>query len=190
LSADEAEAKKWSEEGGGASCSACQQAPLLTLDAADFAAPPNFITEIYYITLRLSSLGMSKALRNFNERAEELHRMKKRADEYEADRGTWSSDPNAAQYEAFIKKARAECQRSEAIMAATETQLLEPSYIDRVLTFTSFVMTWLVRMADPLEQHPQKEVQLPLPKEVPERFRMLPEHIFEDVCETLIFLGR
>ncbi|PWN45419.1 hypothetical protein IE81DRAFT_320175 [Ceraceosorus guamensis] len=172
LSATEQEAAKWAEEGG------------------EFTSAPNFITESFYLTVRLASLGVNKALRTFNDKADERQRLKRRAAEIEQDRASWSTTPQAPQFEAFLKKVKADCDNINAGLVAAEVQLLEPDFSYRLLTLISFVMTWLVRVADPTHQHPQKQVSLPLPKEVPDVFRMLPEHIFEDVCETLIFLGR
>jgi len=172
LNASETEANKWSEEAGEAS------------------APPNFITECYFIALRLLNLGPGKAIRSLNEKTDELRRLKKRANEVEQDRATWSVTPQAAQYEAFLKKAKAELTKVESQLLSSECQLLDEDFVNRLVVFLSFAMTWLVRVADEGGSHPQKMVALPLKKEVPLLFRMLPEHIFEDVCEILLFLGR
>lgn len=154
------------------------------------SAPPNFITEVFYLTVRLGNLGLGKAIRTFEEKEKDMGRLRKRADEYEADRAVWSATPQAAQYEAFIKKARAEVDKSRSELLAAEGQLLDPAFLQRVIGFVSFVMTWLVRVADPKGTHPQPTVSLPLPQEVPQRFSMLPEHIFEDVCDILLFVAR
>jgi ubiquitin conjugation factor E4 B len=89
------------------------------------------------------------------------------------------------------------------------TQLYDPEFLFRSNTFTSFVITWLIRYADPKKTHPKPIVEyvfglptllyllpdficlrLPLPKEVPLNFRVLPEHILEDVIDYLFFAVR
>lgn len=89
------------------------------------------------------------------------------------------------------------------------TQLYDPEFLFRSNTFTSFVITWLIRYADPRKAHPKPIVEyvfglppplypvphsiyhrLPLPKEVPLDFRVLPEHILEDVIDYLFFAVR
>jgi ubiquitin conjugation factor E4 B len=88
------------------------------------------------------------------------------------------------------------------------TQLYDPEFLFRSNTFTSFVTAWLIRYADPRKAHPKPIVEsvsgllppfifflttvvrLPLPKEVPLDFRVLPEYILEDVIDYLFFAVR
>ena len=89
------------------------------------------------------------------------------------------------------------------------TQLYDPEFLFRSNTFTTFVITWLIRYADPRKAHPKPIVEyvfdfplslyplphsichrLPLPKEVPLDFRVLPEYILEDVIDYLFFAVR
>ena len=172
LNASESEAKEWSDEAGQAS------------------APPNFITECFFIALRLLNLGPGKAIRSLNEKTDELRRLKKRVNEVEQDRTTWNATPQAAQYDAFLKRAKAELTKMESQLLSSECQLLDEDFVNRLVVFLCFDMTWLVRVAEEGGNHPHQMVKLPLKKEVPLLFRMLPEHIFEDVCEILLFLGR
>ncbi|MCO5585316.1 hypothetical protein L7F22_039249 [Adiantum nelumboides] len=172
LNASEPEAKKWAEE------------------ATASTTPPNFITECFFIGLRLLNLGPCKAIRSLNEKAEEMRRLKKRVKEVEQDRASWSSSPQATQYEVFLKRAQAEVTRMESELLATEVQLLDDDFVNRLVILVSFIMTWLVRVADNGGNHPHTTVKLPLSKDVPVLFKMLPEHIFEDVCEVLLFFGR
>lgn len=87
------------------------------------------------------------------------------------------------------------------------TQLYDPEFLFRSNTFTTFVITWLIRYADPRKAHPKPIAEyvfglplyppphsichrLPLPKEVPLDFRVLPEYILEDVIDYLFFAVR
>jgi ubiquitin conjugation factor E4 B len=90
------------------------------------------------------------------------------------------------------------------------TQLYDPEFLLRNNTFTSFVISWLIRYADPRKTHPKPVVEsvselllptfsrsrsclyrrLPLPKEVPLDFRVLPEYILEDIIDYLFFVVR
>ncbi|CAO1628196.1 unnamed protein product [Jaminaea pallidilutea] len=172
LNASEAEAKGWADS------------------AADVDAQPNFITEVFFLVLRMTNLGPGKAIRSHGEREEDIRRMNRKVKETEELRSTWASTPQAPQYEAYIKRAQAEVDKMSAENHASATQLLDDGFIDRLVHLTGFTMTWLVRLADPRAQHPHQTVSLPLPQEVPENFRMLPEHIFEDICDILLFLAR
>jgi len=91
---------------------------------------------------------------------------------------------------------------------AVTTQLYEPEFLFRRNTFASFVTTWLLRYADPKKTHPKPIVEsvygflqlfvsfftsghrLPLTKEVPLDFRVLPENILEDIIDYLFFAVR
>ncbi|KDN44722.1 hypothetical protein K437DRAFT_256865 [Tilletiaria anomala UBC 951] len=172
LNASEPEAAKWVSDAGTA------------------ASAPNFITETFYLATRLCTLGPVKVIRNYQELEKDMRRMKKRADEYEGDREQWASTPQAPQYEAFIKRTREAVDRMQSTLIAYNVQLLDPAFVTRMVSFTSLVMTWLIRVADPRRAHPRKMVELPLPDQAAVEFTMLPEHIFEDVCEFLLFIAK
>ncbi|WFD25906.1 RING-type E3 ubiquitin transferase [Malassezia nana] len=154
------------------------------------AAAPHFITEVFFLTARLSSLALGKVLRKMDQREKEMDRLRQRIDELEEGRAQWANTPQGAHLDAMITRARAQTSKLHSEMVAVQTQLLEPGFLDRVLSFVSFTMTWLVRMVDPRGAHPHVCVALPLPAEVPETVRMLPEYLFEDVCEVVLFYAR
>ncbi|EST09288.1 U box domain protein [Kalmanozyma brasiliensis GHG001] len=174
INATEAEAKEWTEQG--------QTAPA--------GAPANFITEVFYIAVRLNNLGLGKAVRRIEEKEKEMGRFKKRVAETEADRPMWSTLPQAAQYETFLKRAKAEVERLHGEIYAAQSQLMASDFLQKVITFNCFLMTWLIRVAEPKAAHPHPQATLPLPQEVPTRFRMLPEHMFEDICDVMLFVSR
>ncbi|KAL9938868.1 hypothetical protein V8E36_002587 [Tilletia maclaganii] len=167
-----------------------QEAKDWVAGAAPPATAPNFITEVFYLTVRFANLGLGKAVRAYDDKEKELGRFKQRIQEYEADRPRWQNTPQAPQYESFIKRAQTEVESGKEELYASAAQLLHPNFTEKVVTFLSFVMTWLVRMAEPAGKHPHPQVTLPFPQEVPQHFAMLPEHIFEDVVDILLFLGR
>lgn len=154
------------------------------------AAAPHFITEVFFLTARLSSLALGKVLRKMDQREKEMDRLRQRVDELEEGRAQWAHTSQGAHLDAMIARARAQTSKLHSEMVAVQTQLLEPGFLDRVLSFVSFTMTWLVRMVDPRGAHPRVCVALPLPAEVPEMVRMLPEHLFEDVCDVVLFYAR
>jgi hypothetical protein len=44
-------------------------------------------------------------------------------------------------------------------MFAYQVQLLDPGLVSRNLLFTGFVATWIVRLVDPIRQHPSKMIE-------------------------------
>lgn len=183
VSATEAGAAEWMASGGKSARGA-----LLTPDTAQFH--PNFITEVFFLALRLQSLALGRVVRRLEEKEKEMERLKKRINELESDRRTWEQLPQSVNFEHAIKRAQAQTDKLRSGALAAQTQLFENDFVQRVTSFASFVMVWLVRVADPTMQHPQTTVKLPLPSEVPDRFAMLPEHIFEDTCDILLFYAR
>jgi ubiquitin conjugation factor E4 B len=100
-----------------------------------------------------------------------------------------------------------EIDKIQAAQMAGLTQLYDPEFLFRGNTFTSFVTTWVIRYADPRKTHPKPVVEsvsdllplhsfsrlrhrLPLPKEVPLDFRVLPEYVLEDIIDYLFFAVR
>lgn len=73
---------------------------------------------------------------------------------------------------------------------AYETMLMNTEFLSQSMLYFNLVMAWMVRVADPKKKHPWETVELPLPKEVPETFAMLPEWMVEDTVEFFIFLGK
>ncbi|SPO49352.1 related to UFD2 - ubiquitin fusion degradation protein [Moesziomyces antarcticus] len=147
INATEAEAKEWAQK------------------AQAGAAPANFITEVFYIALRLNNLGLGKAVRRIDDKEKEMGRFKKRIAETEADRPMWSALPQAPQYETFLKRAKAEVDKLHGEIYAAQAQLAAPEFVQRNITFNCFVMTWLIRVAEPNAKHPHPQAALPLPQE-------------------------
>ena len=78
----------------------------------------------------------------------------------------------------------------KANQQAYMTQLMDQELLFKSNTFTSFLVTWLIRFNDPAQKHPSPTVELPLPKEVSLDFRVLPEYILDNVIEYYVFLTR
>lgn len=151
---------------------------------------PNFVTDVFFITTRLMNVALGKALRRVEHREKEMDRLQKRIDELESEQSMWQGMPHASTVEQILQRARTQSDKLYSEVLAAQTLLMEPEFVQRTLTFVSFTMAWLVRLADPRNLHPHTTVQLPLPQEVPNVFRMLPEHVFEDACDTVLFYSR
>lgn len=153
------------------------------------APPPNFISDIFYLTLALGHYGLQKTIRTFEDLSKEHDEVRRHLDNITAD-NTWMGTALQGRVEAAIKQMKDEIDKIQAAQMAGLTQLYDPEFLFRSNTFTSFVITWLIRYADPRRTHPKPIVELPLPKEVPLDFRVLPEFIPEDVIDYLYFAVR
>ncbi|OBZ71580.1 Ubiquitin conjugation factor E4 [Grifola frondosa] len=164
------------------------------------AAPPNFISDIFYLTLAINHIGQQKIATNLDELARQYDELRRHLDMLNGD-GSWRGTPfqartenaiNAVKYGATLTRVhlQAEQDRLTAAQLAYEAQLGDPELVFRSISFANFVSTWLIRQVDPKGLHPNPLVELPLPKEVPASFNVLPEYLVEDVVEYQLYVIR
>ncbi|KAG6864495.1 hypothetical protein C0991_009113 [Blastosporella zonata] len=171
------------------------------------AAPePNFISNIFYLTIATSHYGYLKTIQNFNNLAKHLEDLKRHLDQINGD-GSWMGvsgaqsslstfnshflrpkSPMQARVEAAIKQLKTEQDKIRIQQLAYQTQLNDPDFVFRSLGFTTFLSTWVIRQVDPKKTHPNPPAQIPLPPGVPTSFRVLPEYIIEDIVEYFLFV--
>ncbi|KAI0670862.1 ubiquitin conjugation factor E4 [Trametes maxima] len=170
INATNGEAEEWSK----------QQPP---------AASPNFITEIFYLTLAVSHIGQQKIVNNIEEIWKQQDDLRRHLDVLNSDQ-SWRGTPYQARTEASINAAKVQLDALWAAQMAYEAQLSEPELVFRTISFVNFVSTWIIRFVDPQKKHPNPLIELPLPKEVPTSFRVLPEYLVEDVIEYHLYIMR
>ncbi|PLW41722.1 hypothetical protein PCANC_04531 [Puccinia coronata f. sp. avenae] len=151
--------------------------------------PVNFISEIFFLNVAIFRLGILTIAKNWNSRAREIEDMKKELVRAEADR-RWDGTPQEATRKASLEKYKKDITNLESQLAAYEVQMYDPEFLNKCNSFCSFVMTWCIKMVDPLHRHPRVPIKLPLPNECRLEFRMLPEYVLEDVIEFYSFISR
>ncbi|KAG5648373.1 hypothetical protein DXG03_004945 [Asterophora parasitica] len=151
------------------------------------APEPNFISEVFYLTIATSHYGYLKTIQTYNDLAKHVSDMQRHLDMINGD-GAWMGSPMQGRVEAAINQVKAEQAKIRIQQLAFEAHLADPEFVHRSLGFTNFLSTWLIRQVDPKKTHPSPPAQIPLPKEVPIAFRVLPEYIVEDIVEFLLFV--
>ncbi|RDB17892.1 Ubiquitin conjugation factor E4 [Hypsizygus marmoreus] len=151
------------------------------------AAEPNFISNIFYLTIAMSHYGDLRTIQTYNDLAKHIEDMQRHLDMINGD-GSWMGSPMQARIEAAINQVKAEQSKIRMRQLSFEAQLLDPEFVFRSIGFTNFLSTWLIRQVDPKKKHPNPPVQIPLPQEVPMAFRVLPEYILEDIVDYLFFV--
>ncbi|ODN80543.1 hypothetical protein, variant 2 [Cryptococcus amylolentus CBS 6039] len=160
-------------------------------EAMEVDAKPNFISDLFFLLNAFLHLGLVKTISTRGRAEKNLSEIEKELKRTEASRGDWEGNPAlTAQGEAAIKKLKGDLAVLHASIHAYDTQLLDNNLIRPTVSFLGFLMTWLVRLVDPDHAFPAKPVSLPLPKEAPIAFRMLPEYLFENVADYFEFLAR
>ncbi|CCL99711.1 uncharacterized protein FIBRA_01733 [Fibroporia radiculosa] len=150
---------------------------------------PNFISDIFYLTLAMNHYGYQKTISTYEELARQYDDINRHLETLQGD-GSWRSTPLRARTEAAIKAVQAEMNKVMANQLAYTVQLADPELVFRSISFTNFVSTWLIRMCDPRRTHPNPTVDLPLSKDVPELFKVMPEYLFEDVVDYHLYVTR
>ncbi|KAF7314288.1 U-box domain-containing protein [Mycena kentingensis (nom. inval.)] len=151
------------------------------------AAPPNFVSNIFYLTIAMSHYGILRAISTYNDFAKHVDELQRHLDMINSDT-SWQGTPFQAQGEAAVNRVKTELGKIRMQQLSYEAQLLDPELVFRSITFTNFLSTWLIRQAEPNKRHPNPPAQIPLPQEVPMSFRVLPEYIVEDIVDYLHFV--
>ncbi|KAF9077770.1 ubiquitin elongating factor core-domain-containing protein [Rhodocollybia butyracea] len=165
-----------------------------TQEASDWAkensspggTAPNFISEIFYLAIAMSHYGYQKTISTYNDFAKHLDDVQRHLDFLNGD-GSWMGSPMQARVQASINAVKSEQAKIKMAQLAYESQLSDPELVYKSIGFTIFLSVWLIRQVDPKKTHPNPLAELPLPKEVPMSFRVLPEYIIEDVVDYLHF---
>ncbi|KAK2465341.1 hypothetical protein APHAL10511_002695 [Amanita phalloides] len=150
------------------------------------ALAPNFISNIFFLTIAISHFGYIKTISTYNNLAKILEDIQRHLDWLQGD-GSWMGSPLQARTEAAIRQVKLEQDKIRSQQFAFEAGLVEPELVYRSIGFVNFLSTWLIRQVDPNKKHPNPTAELPLPKEIPMSFRVLPEFIVEDIVDTLHF---
>ncbi|KAG2134372.1 ubiquitin elongating factor core-domain-containing protein [Suillus cothurnatus] len=153
------------------------------------AATPNFISDIFYLCNALGHYGYIRTIQVYEDLGKTLDDYQRHHDMIVGD-GSWMGTPQQAHAQAAIDNAKNEMSKIQSQQLAYRVQLLDPELVFRYIGFTNFASTWLIRSVDPQGTHPNPVVELPLPKDVPMTFRVLPEFIIEDVVEFFLFVVR
>ncbi|KAG2051581.1 hypothetical protein BDR06DRAFT_938883 [Suillus hirtellus] len=153
------------------------------------AATPNFISDIFYLCNALGHYGYIRTIQVYEDLGKTLDDYQRHHDMITGD-GSWMGTPQQAHVQATIENVKNEMSKIQSQQLAYRVQLLDPELVFRYVGFTSFASTWLIRSVDPRGTHPNPVVELPLSKDVPMTFRVLPEFIVEDVVEFFLFVVR
>ncbi|KAI8982485.1 ubiquitin elongating factor core-domain-containing protein [Mycotypha africana] len=150
----------------------------------------NFITEAFFLTLSFMHYGPIRAMVNYNEFIREYSELKKQYEKAQQEALRSANTPQGVMANFVAQRLKVKYEEMSCHRLALESMLFDSQFLSDALRFYDLVMAWVIRIVDPQHKHPWEKVKLPLPKEVPEAFAMLPEWLIEDVVELYIFLGK
>ncbi|GAA6034754.1 hypothetical protein JCM8097_001153 [Rhodosporidiobolus ruineniae] len=160
--------------------------------AADSAAPaPNFISHTFFLCAQYLHLGPLHAIKEHKGYGDQIRHMERNLRDMEEEISRLpDGDAGRERGRGEVERYKKRLELYKSHLLAYEVALLDPAYLSKCAQFGNLVMAWLVRLVDPRGTHPHKRVELPLPEETPETFRMLPEFLIEDITEFLSFTSK
>ncbi|KAH7103445.1 ubiquitin elongating factor core-domain-containing protein [Auriculariales sp. MPI-PUGE-AT-0066] len=146
-------------------------------------APANFITEVFYLAAAYNHIGLQRVIVGSNELGRKIHDYRREIERAE-------SQPILPQDTAAVQQMKDAVSGGTDALYCMETQILDPEMVFRTLAFQGFVGAWLMRIVDPAGKYPAQQIELPLPKEIPSTFAMLPELFVQDILDFITYLLR
>ena len=115
------------------------------------AAAPNFVTEIFFLTITYHHFGLMSTIRYYKKYIKDLEEMQSTNDRYVSARlsGQWNSlpAPVRANHEQGLSKFQTEIDKLIGIRLAMEAGLLDEQMIEQTIRFYDLVMMWIIKCA-------------------------------------------
>lgn len=112
------------------------------------APEPNFVTNIFYITIAMSHYGYLKTLQSYSNLSTHLDYLQRHLDMIHGD-GSWMGTPSQIIVQTALSRVKGEQAKSLSRHLAYEVQLREPDFVARSLEWSTFLSTWLIKLVDP-----------------------------------------
>ncbi|CAK7232485.1 Ubiquitin conjugation factor E4 [Sporothrix bragantina] len=155
-----------------------------------------FVSELFFLNMASHHYGTGAAGQKYKDMDREIKHMEQQFAMLEEEKkklvaaGTQPTARPMLLVEQHLKTYDAAIDRHVAYKYSLEAVLLDEKMQQRSLMFMRYVSVWLLRSASSSDYTPDKELQLPLPREEPEAFSCLPEYTFQIVVDHLKFLFR
>ncbi|CAE6469063.1 ubiquitin conjugation factor E4 B [Rhizoctonia solani] len=154
--------------------------------AKNGATPQNFISDIFFLCAGYNHLGVVRTIGTHGEILKHINEIDKWLETAQA--VEVPAGPQRTLHERRLEQVKNDKAKYNRELLTYDVQLQDPELTQRNLAFTNFMMVWMLRMVDPTHQYPNKPMSLPLPEQIPDEFRMLPEYFVEDVVDYYIYV--
>ncbi|XP_062211598.1 probable ubiquitin conjugation factor E4 [Phragmites australis] len=140
----------------------------------------SFICECFFMTARVLSLGLMKALSDFKHIAQQLARFE---DDLESNRAMRDQGGGSPQLEQDITRLEKTVEILSQDKLCYEAQILrDGAFLQRALSFYRLMILWSVDLVGGFK--------MPLPSECPKEFSCIPEHFLDDAMDLLVLTSR
>ncbi|KAK9322484.1 ubiquitin elongating factor core-domain-containing protein [Lipomyces orientalis] len=151
---------------------------------------PNFISEVFYLNVASHHYGLGGAMQNLGQLGNDIKDLEKHLQQLETEQANWINSPQAALLNNTLTRVREQLNNALAFQYALNAALQDRQSMSRSFAFLMTSATWLVRLVDPQQSHPQKHIRLPLTAPCPDSFKNLPEYFVENITGFVIYFSR
>lgn len=119
----------------------------------------------------------------------DLKHMQKQVDQFETDRHKYVNNPvQLTMFEKALTKYKDQIDRGLSYKLACQGVLLDELAQTRSMQFLRYLMVWMLRLVSPTGQFPAEKLVTPLPDDIPEVFRCLPEYFLDIITSNFQFI--
>lgn len=149
----------------------------------------NFISEIFFLTVAAHHYGTEATNSMLQELEKDLKYMQKQLDQFETDRHKYVNNPmQLRQFEDAITKYKDQIDKGLSYKLACQGVLLDELAQTRSMQFMRYLIVWILRLVSPTGKFPAESLPVPLPEDIHEAFKCLPEYFLEDVSSNFQFI--
>lgn len=149
----------------------------------------HFISEIFFLTVAAHHYGTEAVHSMLRELEKDLKYMQKQVEQFETERHKYVNNPvQLRMFEDALKKYKDQIDKGLSYKFACQGVLLDELAQTRSMQFMRYLTVWILRLVSPTSKSPRETIIVPLPKEIPEAFKCLPEYFFEDVSSNFQFI--
>ncbi|KAG4304130.1 hypothetical protein PORY_002494 [Pneumocystis oryctolagi] len=147
----------------------------------------NFISEIFFLNVAYHYYGLSTAMHNHENIMKMISDLKKQYDILESQKSEWTKTTHASILNSNMKQLHLQINKTKSHCYCFDVLLLDNVLQSKSFSFLCLLSSWLLRLVDPKHQHPQNTITLPLPQDVNDHIRNLPEYFVEEIVDFFIY---
>jgi ubiquitin conjugation factor E4 B len=149
----------------------------------------HFISEIFFLTVAAHHYGTEAVHSMLRELEKDLKYMQKQVDQFETDRHKYVNNPaQLGRFEDALNRYKDQIDKGLSYKLACQGVLLDELTQTRSMQFMRYLTVWILRLVSPTGRFPDEKLVVPLPKEIPEAFKCLPEYFLEVVSSNFQFI--
>ena len=145
--------------------------------------PTNFIADCFLFTLRSLQIGYLVVIERYKYLFQRLYETEQAKASLENTRHVWANTPRAQNNETVLADISRKLVHLKADKVATEAHVKLPEVLERICSFYSLSMRWMLGIASPNNT-------FPLAPQAPMAFKALPEFMVMDIIDYHLFLER